>query len=177
MAVSFKKTAKSETLTIRLDPKSRFMLEFLSRLKGQTITTVVERAIAEAAGRERVTVDRPFYSGEVDEKTWRDFWSVSEAERGLKLARLPEIHPTYDEERRLDFATRWWQFFFTNEHALIVDRQLADILWPRIDRFIEIEQENQTTNALAVGDAMSQALRDAGIEPPAWMPANAHIPF
>lgn len=178
MAVSLKKTPRSETLTIRLDPKSRFMLEFLSRLKGQTITTVVERAIADAAGRERVAVDRPFTNGElVDEKTWRDFWSVSEAERGLKLARLPDVHPTYEEERRLDFATRWWQFFFINSEAMTVDRQLADILWPQINRFIEIEQENQTTNVLAVGDAMSQALRQAGIDPPEWMPENAHIPF
>lgn len=176
MAVSLKKTSKSETLTIRLDPKSRFMLEFLSRLKGQTITTVVERAIAEAAGREKVTVDSLHHSG-VDEKTWRNFWSVSEAERALNLARLPDVHPTYEEERRLDFATRWWQFFFINSQAVIVDRQLADILWPRIDRFIEIEQENQTTNVLAVGDMMANALREAGIDPPAWMPANAHIPF
>ncbi|MBB3385523.1 MULTISPECIES: hypothetical protein [unclassified Rhizobium] len=176
MAVSLKKSSKSETLTIRLDPKSRFMLEFLSRLKGQTITTVVERAIADAANRETVLLDNPF-SANPDEKTWRDFWSVSDAERNLKLARLPDVHPTFEEERRLDFAKRWWQFFFVNAHAMIVDRQLADILWPQIDHFIEIEKDNQTTNVLAAGDAMAKALRGAGIEPPDWIPSNASIPF
>lgn len=176
MAVSLKKTAKSESLTIRLDPKTRFMLEFLSRLKGQTITTVVERAIADAANRETISADDPRYMERVPH-TWRDYWSVSDAERALGLARLPDVHPTFEEERRLDFAKRWWQFFFINSNAWAVDRQFADILWPQIDEYIAVEENNRSTNAIAAGEAMSKALLLAGITPPEWMPENAVPPF
>jgi hypothetical protein len=43
------KRAKTETLSLRLDPKTKFMLDFLARVQGQSITTVVERAVAKVA--------------------------------------------------------------------------------------------------------------------------------
>lgn len=49
-----KKAGKSESLTIRLDPKMRFALEFVARLNGQTITKVIERAVTDAADRTKV---------------------------------------------------------------------------------------------------------------------------
>lgn len=176
MAGLSKKTSKSESLTIRLDPKTRFMLEFVSRLKGQTITTVVERAIADAANREKVSIENPF-SERHDTATWKDYWSVSDAERALKLATLADIHPTFEEDRRLDFTRRWWQFFYAHEHSQSVDRQLADILWPQIDHFIDIEETHRQRDALAAGRAMATALTAAGIIPPEWHPANMDLPF
>jgi predicted HicB family RNase H-like nuclease len=46
---SVSRRARSETLSLRLDPKLRFAVEFIARLRGQTITTAVERAIKDAA--------------------------------------------------------------------------------------------------------------------------------
>ncbi len=40
---------KAMALLLRLDPKTRFILELTARIKGQSITTVVERAIKETA--------------------------------------------------------------------------------------------------------------------------------
>lgn len=172
MAVSLKKPSKSESLTIRLDPKTRFMLEFVSRLRGQTITTVVERAIGEAASR--AVIEQGEYAPQI---SWRDYWSVSDAERALKLSTLSDVHPTFEEERRLDFARRWWQFFFMSSSCQDVDRQFADILWPDIDRYLEIEEEFRASDVLAPGEAMSSALKKAGLKPPQWIPNNAEIPF
>ncbi|MFW8587479.1 hypothetical protein ACOJBM_29200 [Rhizobium beringeri] len=86
MAKDAAKSGKTETLTIRLDPKTRFILEYMSRLKGQTITTVVERAIVAAAAQETV-VDRE-YGGQL---SWDSFWDVSEGVRALNLASRSEF--------------------------------------------------------------------------------------
>lgn len=43
-----KDQAKRETLSLRLHPKTKFMLEFTARMRGQTLTMLVERAIRKA---------------------------------------------------------------------------------------------------------------------------------
>src|SRR5690606_36368187 len=104
------KARKSESLTIRLDPKTRFILEYLSRLKGQSITTVVERAIVKAADQE--TLDT--YSNNSPDG-WQDFWDISEGVRMLKMAERSEFFPTYEEGRRLAFCVEHWPFFWSSK--------------------------------------------------------------
>lgn len=168
MAGPSKKTAKSESLTIRLDPKTRFMLEFVSRLRGQTITTVVERAISEAASR--ATIDDPDNYGEP--LTWRDFWSVYEGERALKIADQPLLHPTYDEERRLAFTRRFWPFFYHDRKAKIVRDDFLDVLWPHIDYLIGAHDEMKQENINAGPEIMASLLEDAKLVAPRWPPAS-----
>lgn len=163
-----KRPSKSETLTIRLDPKTRFMLEFVSRLRGQTITTVVERAIAEAANR--ATLEPEYnYRGNPDEpRTWRDFWSVSDGERALKIAAEPELHPTYEEEKRLAFAKAHWPFFYMNPATTQLRSAYVEILWPRIDEFIANHEETKHRDFFLTGKYMAEALVAAKIQPPEW---------
>ncbi|WP_336741358.1 hypothetical protein [Aureimonas altamirensis] len=167
MARSSVKASKSETLTIRLDPKTRFVLEYLSRLKGQTITTVVERAIVQAATAEKIEhADDPR-----DEQNWQDFWDVSEGARAIKIARRSEFFPTFEEEKRVAFCEEHWPFFFINSNKRIFRYPYLDILWPRIDDFITLHDMAKTSSGAsywAAGEAMQEALGQAGIKPPAW---------
>ncbi|TCL70564.1 hypothetical protein [Rhizobium sp. BK251] len=153
---------KTETLSIRLDPKTRFILEYLSRLKGQTITTVVERAIVSAASQSPIPREYE------DPITWHDLWDVSEGVRALNIAAVPETYPTYDEERRLVFAREHWPFFYSDENYKYPLNYYVDTLWPRVDEFIRIHDESRQSNYFAAGEAMQQALSAARIEPPAW---------
>ncbi|RWI60272.1 MAG: hypothetical protein EOQ93_03145 [Mesorhizobium sp.] len=157
-----KRPSKSETLTIRLDPKTRFMLEFVSRLRGQTITTVVERAISEAASR--AVVDQEFGTP----RGWRDYWSVSEGERALKMAMEDDLHPTFEEERRLAFCRRFWEFFFVGNKNGDIRTANVEVLWSRIDEFIDLYEKTKSTNYFAAGEAMKTALLSANIAPPDW---------
>lgn len=163
MAQAPKKPGKSESLAIRLDPKTRFILDFVSRAKGQTITTVVERAIYEAAAQVRVTDGDNDYS-------WQDVWNEAEGARALKLATIRELFPNYEEERRLNFARRHWPFFYTNDRLHTVQTLYVEILWPRIDEFIQFGDDKLREDAWAAGKAMQEALSAAQIEPPAWPP-------
>src|SRR5690554_1708912 len=102
------KAKKSESLTIRLDPKTRFILEYLSRLKGQSITTVVERAITSAADREPIQLPNPFDEDIPAEFGWQHFWHVSEGIRALRIAETRQFYPEYEEEKRLAFCKEHW---------------------------------------------------------------------
>ncbi|MDM9629517.1 hypothetical protein QTL95_26900 [Rhizobium sp. S152] len=165
MAKDTTKSGKTETLTIRLDPKTRFILEYMSRLKGQTITTVVERAIVAAAAQETV-VDREYGH----QLTWDEFWDVSEGVRSLNLASRREFFPTFEEERRLEFAKTHWPFFFATRNKTIPLNHYIDILWPRIDEFIQIHEDNKAQGGdwFGAGKAMQEALRKSNLKAPDW---------
>ncbi|MBX5148463.1 hypothetical protein [Rhizobium lentis] len=165
MARTPAKGGKTEMLNIRLDPKTRFILEYMSRLRGQTITTVVERAIiAAASGTPIVRGDD--YGGE--EITWQDLWDVSEGVRALNISKVPELYPVYEEERRLAFVRSHWPFFFTGENKRTYLNHYVDVLWPRIDEFIQIHEDMKHSDYYAAGNAMVEALKAAKLQPPKW---------
>lgn len=159
---------KSETLSIRLDPKTRFILEYLSRIRGQTITTIVERAIVSAASAQKIE-DKSQYGAELG---WEDFWDVSEGVRALKMAEESEFFPTYEEEKRWAFAKYHWPFFWTSEKRIVFLNHYVDILWPRIDEFVRIHDDSkaQATDHHAAAKAMTEVLKGANLEPPQWPP-------
>lgn len=91
---------KTETLTLRLDPKVKMMIELISRIRRQSITGVIESAIEEIASN----TDTPF---SVDGRTrssdvstmMRDLWSTDESERFINLCYHCPALMTYEEQR------------------------------------------------------------------------------
>ncbi|MBO9168338.1 hypothetical protein [Rhizobium sp. L245/93] len=165
MARTKKGDGKSESITMRLDAQTRFLLEFLSRAKGQTMTTVVERAVVAAA-------DQAASEIELD---WRRLWSVSEGERALWLAAIPALYPSTEDQERWLFVNRFWPFWFTDEVRQSFMTHYVDVLYPHIDRFIELIGPRGAAKWDAAADAMSETLRAANIEPPKW-PIKDYIP-
>ncbi len=157
---------RTEILSVRLDPQTRFMLEFVARLRGQTITTVVERSIMEEASRVKTSDGKD---------TWRTLWSVSEGERALNLARIQDVYPTYEEAQRLRFAEEHWPFFYSDKTKTRYLTHYVDILWPNIDHFISLFDATRDTNFWAAGEAMQDALAAALIQPPDWPPVSHHV--
>lgn len=164
MARPTAKTAKTEMLTIRLDPKTRFLLDYVARLNGQTITTVVERAIMAAASNNPIP-GRDSYDADT---TWNDIWHVSEGVRKLRIARIAEMYPTYEEERQLAFAKEHWPFFFEDSQGVKIINAYVDVLWPRIDEFVQMHEEGRSKDYFAAGTAMQMALREAKLKAPNW---------
>ncbi|WP_157783880.1 hypothetical protein [Sinorhizobium fredii] len=172
MARSSARAGKTEMLTIRLDPKTRFLLEYVARRNGQTITTVVERAILTAASSNPIPAP-----GEYDpDITWQDIWDVSEGVRKLRMARIPELFPTYEEEHRLAFAREHWPFFYTGRDSEKLITPYVDVLWPRIDEFLQMHEDGRAKDYFAAGTAMQQALREANLKAPEWPVAEKPKP-
>jgi predicted transcriptional regulator len=158
--------SKSEFLSLRLDPKTKFVIEFMARVKGQSQTTVVERAISEAADR---TALGDYEEGQ---SHWTDFWDISEGVRFLKIAADKRLYPSYDEEEILDFCRKHWPFFYISERKEIPRDAFITILWPRINEFLMHWKEHRTNNWWDTGRMMAAALSDAGILAPEWPPKS-----
>jgi len=156
-----KKQTKSETLAIRIDAKTRFALEFMARHRGQPLTTAAERAIMAAANAEQL----PHGKAAIN---WSFFWDVSEGVRALRIAEFPEMFPTFEEARRLAFAVEHWPFFYSSPKRETCLNHYIDIIWPRIDEFVQFHEDMKSKDFFAAGKALQEAIRDAKLLPPDW---------
>lgn len=156
------KRAKTETLSLRLDPKTKFMLDFMARVQGQSITTVVERAVHKVADGVGVG---PYGD---EEKTWATFWDVSEGVRTLNLIADPHYPTNFEEDELLSFAKTHWPFFYTSDRANSPRRPYVDVLWPKISLYLGVWREQRQSNYWAAGEAMKADLEAARIASPEW---------
>ena len=161
------KRAKTETLSLRLDPKTKFMLDFMARVEGQSITTVVERAVHKVADRVGVG------AFDSEEKTWASFWDASEGVRTLNLLADPHYPTNFEEDELLSFAKTHWPFFYTSDRANSTRRPYVDILWPKIDHYLGLWREMRQSNYWAAGEAMRADLEAARVAAPNW-PINSN---
>jgi len=78
---------KSEIVTLRLDPKTKFGLELLSRKQYRTLSSVVEWAINDALRNEEEGI------GDLDA-----IWDIDDADRLIKLALYKPNLLNYEEQ-------------------------------------------------------------------------------
>ena len=162
--------AKTLTLSLRLDPKTKFIVEFIARIRGQSITTVVERAIKE-------TADNLTIGGVYDDRghlehasTWSDFWDPEEGVRMLKLFSEHDYPTTFDEDELKGFASAHRPFFYTDAHGSQPRRATVEILWPNIDKYLAIWRDKKRSDYWAAGEAMKADLAAARLAAPEWPP-------
>ncbi|GEM_PF-816705 len=118
------KMSRSETVTVRLDPKLRYLAELAARIHRRTLSSYIEWAVEQSL--EAVDIHKAEYSNDQDISIKADaqsLWDVDESERFIKLAiRYPEL--LNHEEQEL-----WKQ---------LLDSQLLDIARSR-DRFGKVQ--------------------------------------
>ena len=163
-----KRGVKTQSLSLRLDPKTKFILDFVARIRGQSITTVVERAIKDAS--DGVVIDRDDFG---NGSNWSDYWDPNEGVRTLKLFTARDYPTTFDDDELRAFTLVHWQFFYENSEGKQPRRDYLEILWPSIDRYLEIWREKKTADYWAAGGAMKADLSAAGVEPPDWPPKTS----
>ena len=154
--------SKTETFSPRLDPKTKFSLEFVARVNGQTLTTIVERAIRSSCDQVMVGISHNRGAN------WRHFWDPEEGIRTLQLLACEDYPSTYDEDDLWSFTRAHWQFFYTEQDGATPKRFFLEILWPKIDAYRQIWREQRESDYWAAGRAMAADLRNAQLEAPAW---------
>jgi hypothetical protein len=165
MSRESRRPQKTEVLSMRLDPRVRFAIDLLARVRGQSISTVVERAVQEVADRTSISDRR----SEIV-KNWRDYWHVNEGIRFLKVASDEGTFPTYDEISKVAFAKIHWPFFYMNCNMTQYKEWSIEILWPKIDEFMDMWERTKATDYFAAGNAMKKAISAAGVAAPEWPP-------
>lgn len=164
---------KTETLSLRLDPKTKFILEFASWINGQTITTIVERAIR--ASCDEVQINDGAENDFAEIRNWTDFWDPDEGIRTLKLLASRNYPSTYYEDELKSFTEAHKAFFYTGER--IPNSPLVQVLWPKIEDYRRIWLEQRDKDYWAAGNAMVADLISAKVNPPSWPPSPPSLPL
>ncbi len=165
MATDGTRATKTLSLSLRLDPKTKFIMDFMARVKGQSITTLVERAIKEVASN--VWIGPQIGDSQ---SNWADFWDASEGVRTQNLIANPHYPTTLEEDELRAFAETHWQFFYTNKGAQHPNRGYLEILWPSVDRYLDIWREKKSEDFWAAGEAMKADIVAARVAEPDWPP-------
>ncbi|MCI5049075.1 MAG: hypothetical protein MRY32_01910 [Rickettsiales bacterium] len=104
-----KRQTRSETVTVRLDPKLKYGLELLARKQYRSVSSVVEWLVNNAI---RTSEELP----DIDY-----IWDIGEADRLINLAFADETMLTFEEQLIWkvikdydDFWIRLWDFTSTN---------------------------------------------------------------
>lgn len=104
--------SRSETVTVRLDPKLRYLAELAARIHRRTLSSYIEWAVEQSL--EKVNIHIAEHGGDEDlslKAESRLLWDVDESERFIKLARhYPELLNHEEQEQ--------WK--------LLLDSQLLD---------------------------------------------------
>jgi len=90
------KLSRSETVTVRLDPKLRYLAELAARKQRRTVSSFIEWAIEDTLKRIRISEDQNNDLTIYDEAL--TLWDVDDADRFARLAlNFPELL-THDEQ-------------------------------------------------------------------------------
>jgi len=169
------KLTRSETVTVRLDPKLRYLAELAARKQRRTLSSYIEWALEESLNRVIIDEDKTF-GGEAN-KTVADvatkLWDVDEPDRFAKLAiQYPDM--LTHEEQAL------WKLI--RENGLLWKgkyNDAGDWTWRIVEDSFRVEtlrEHWEKFNAVANGDAKKDTL-------PTWVknkkgdPSDFEIPF
>lgn len=149
------KTSRTETVTVRLDPKLRYLAEIASRTQRRTLSSYIEWAIEKSLGQ--VTLSSDF--NDTIESNGNDLWDIDEADRFVKLAFKAPTLLTYEEQIlwkliqengyfwrgewiKEQWAWRCEEYFQTDEKNIF-----SNIIWERV------REHWQLLNDVALGNA------------------------
>jgi len=95
------KLSRSETVTVRLDPKLRYLAELAARKQRRTLSSFIEWAVERALDQVFLAEISSFQEGPtsvMEAQKYHQLWDVDEADRSIRLAmNFPELL-TYDEQ-------------------------------------------------------------------------------
>jgi hypothetical protein len=163
-----KRGSKTESLSLRIDPKTKFVLEFLVRVTGIRITDLIERAIRAYA--DGITIGNSGTS-----KTWEDYWHTEEGVRMLNVISDKAVWRTFEEEELASFVDQHHEFFFLSRFDRTPRILSIRVLWPKIDEYLEHWRQNKAHDLWATGTLMKAALEKTQIQAPEW-PRRAKTP-
>jgi hypothetical protein len=130
-------TKKSEVVTIRLDPRLKYLAELGARKQRRTLSSYIESAVEKSLYNVMISDDpryEQFSVAEADRKY--NLWGLSESDRMIRLAlKFPEL--LTHEEQRIWKLVRYNGYFWRGryegnprEYSWRVDEK--SMLWPRL---------------------------------------------
>jgi hypothetical protein len=123
------KLARSETVTVRLDPKLRYFAELAARKQRRTLSSFIECAIEESLKKIELFDDRTRVNVTLASQA-NELWDVDEPDRFAKLAKRFPHMLTHDEQvvwkLVCENGSFWWRDigggWSIHENSLVSER-------------------------------------------------------
>lgn len=146
------KLSRSETVTVRLDPKLRYLAELAARKQRRTLSSFIEWAIEDTLNRVILQYDGPDSKSVADVAT--RLWDVDEADRFVRLAfDYPDLL-THDEQILWKLITEngfLWKGHYTEEGWIWQVQEIYLIIHRLREHwgsFVEVGRGQQTKDIL-----------------------------
>lgn len=157
---------RSETVTIRLDPKMNYLAELAARSQRRTKSSLIEAALNDAMNIIRVDV-RPHTQDPTTIAQIADqVWHVDEIERLRRLVQFAPHLMTYEEqkiwaviEKNSTFWLGQWKSFGGEYEHYIYTTEVINLYLPAV------EQHWDTIRKIAAGELAADNIRDFRIRP------------
>lgn len=148
------RTRRSETVSVRLDPKLRYLAELAARKQRRTLSSFIEWAIGDALNRVYLH-DAPAFQMSVNDAA-ENLWDVDDADRFAKLALCaPEM---LDHQQQIVWKLiRESGYFWFGHHS----RTTGEWLWQVEENkliFERLREQWPTLNAVARGEEDRDAI-------------------
>lgn len=152
------KTSRSETVTVRLDPMTRYLAEIAARIQHQTLSSFIDSAVSMAVNEVRfASIWR-----NLDEEgtTIADMapalWDVDPAERFVRLAILNPYLLTHDEQMLWkiigDSGVVKPALFYQEEDGTFLARKKPDWYWLEHVGFPRLRDHWETLVKISAGE-------------------------
>lgn len=160
---------KTQQLTLRIDDKTRFQLDFCARITGMSVTTFVERAIQEKASDVDINEEYEGTTGrQLDQNlTWAHFWDPDEGMRTIKMFTTSGMtqYMKYEEEQILLFMKEYWNYIAYDPDLNKLSRAHVNVLWRHIAEIAPRYRVNKKTAPNKAIELFDEKLKQADLEP------------
>ena len=133
------KLQRTETVTLRLDPRLRYLTELAARRQRRTVSSFIEWAIEQALSLVMLPGDTS--SGHIDlEHASALLWDPDEADRLVKLGLYYPDLLTYDEQvlwKLIQECEALWLVDFNQRRGLLPHEQDTKLLYPALRKHWE----------------------------------------
>ncbi|MBY0377041.1 MAG: hypothetical protein K2Q33_00575 [Gammaproteobacteria bacterium] len=129
------KLSRSETVTVRLDPKLRYLADLAARHHRRTLSSFIEWAIEDV-------LKRTYIGSECNSPSLYDsakmLWDVQEADRFFLLVKYQPELLTHDEQVLLKFTQEYYIYSqFYKERIDFQDTSFVKNCWEEIKGFLK----------------------------------------
>lgn len=135
------------SVSLRLDPKTKFAADLLAKEQKRSLTAVFEWAISQALARESTQ------TGESFEKIANDAWSTDDAVRFANVATLLPSALSYDEMRLWETIKRSPCFWVDSEGAYSLENLNEALLssnWENVWAHSEVNKNSPTVTPFQI---------------------------
>lgn len=158
----------SVNVSLRLDPKMKYLIDLMTRDQKRTITGVIEWSLERAASQVMITGEA-YTEGDTFAQAIDHLWSTDEATRVIKLAIYRQSLLDYDEMRiweTIRATKHFWKVRVADSISggAVMDYMHMDLIQKHWDDLLEHVAKHKNSRSIVPYDLPERDIRQNGMD-------------